>query len=180
MDRKLLDLLCCPTTRQPLAVLETRGLEALNRAIAAGQVKRADDAPQAEALREALVTHDRKTVYRVEDGIPRRGVRAGQREAADAPGHDPRRGDAGDAPPAADKLPQGGVLGQRVGRLRQLLMQREIFLLQGVQPGHVVPADNAVYPSQRGGPECRQLRQGQQKRGQHQWHGPAPTPPAAA
>ena len=79
-----------------------------------------------------------------------------------------------------DKLPQGGVLGQRVGRLRQLLMQREIFLLQGVQLGHVVPADNAVYPSQRGGPECRQLRQGQQKRGQHQRHGPAPTPPAAA
>ena len=30
------------------------------------------------------------------------------------------------------------------------------------------------------GPECRQLRQGQQKRGQHQRHGPAPTPPAAA
>ena len=54
MDRKLLDLLCCPTTRQPLAVLETRGLEALNRAIAAGQIKRADDAPQAEALRAAV------------------------------------------------------------------------------------------------------------------------------
>ena len=45
---------------------------------------------------------------RVEDDIPRRSVRAGQRETADAPGHDPRRGDAGDAPPAADKLPQGG------------------------------------------------------------------------
>nr|WP_298151759.1 Trm112 family protein [uncultured Pseudoxanthomonas sp.] len=70
MDRKLLDLLCCPSTRQPLAVLEARGLEALNRAIAAGRVKRADDSPQSEALREALVTHDRKTVYRVEDGIP--------------------------------------------------------------------------------------------------------------
>jgi uncharacterized protein YbaR (Trm112 family) len=70
MDRKLLDLLCCPTTRQPLAVLDARGLEALNRAISAGQVKRADDTVQAEPLREALVTHDRKTVYRVEDGIP--------------------------------------------------------------------------------------------------------------
>ena len=34
MDRKLLDLLCCPTTRQPLAMLDARGLEALNRAIA--------------------------------------------------------------------------------------------------------------------------------------------------
>ena len=70
MDRKLLDLLCCPTTRQPLAVLDARSLEALNRAISAGQVKRADDTVQAEPLREALVTHDRKTVYRVEDGIP--------------------------------------------------------------------------------------------------------------
>ena len=70
MDRKLLDFLCCPTTRQPLAVLDARGLEALNRAIGEGQVKRADDTAQTDALREALVTHDRKTVYRVEDGIP--------------------------------------------------------------------------------------------------------------
>ena len=70
MDRKLLDLLCCPTTRQPLAVLDARGLEALNRAIGEGQVNRADDTAQTDALREALVTHDRKTVYRVEDGIP--------------------------------------------------------------------------------------------------------------
>ena len=84
MDRKLLDLLCCPTTRQPLAVLDARGLEALNRAIGEGQVKRADDTAQTDALREALVTHDRKTVYRVEDGIPenslpafRRAVEAG-------------------------------------------------------------------------------------------------------
>ena len=70
MDRKLLDLLCCPTTRQPLAVLDARGLEALNRAIGSGQVKRADDTAVTEPLREALVTHDRKTAYRVEDGIP--------------------------------------------------------------------------------------------------------------
>ncbi|MEL1263750.1 Trm112 family protein [Pseudoxanthomonas putridarboris] len=70
MDRKLLDLLCCPTTRQPLALLDARGLDALNRAIAAGGVKRADDSVQADALREALLTRDGKTVYRVEDGIP--------------------------------------------------------------------------------------------------------------
>ena len=37
-----------------------------------------------------------------------------------------------------------------------------------------------VLDSLSAGPECRQLRQGQQKRGQHQRHGPAPTPPAAA
>ncbi|MFT3762122.1 MAG: Trm112 family protein [Pseudoxanthomonas sp.] len=70
MDRKLLDILCCPVSRQPLALLEPAGLEALNRAISADAVKRIDDAPQRDALREALVTRDRKTVYRVDDGIP--------------------------------------------------------------------------------------------------------------
>ncbi len=70
MDRKLLDLLCCPSTRQPLVMLDAQALDALNRAIATGGVKRADDSVQADALREALLTRDRKTVYRVDDGIP--------------------------------------------------------------------------------------------------------------
>ena len=70
MDRKLLDLLCCPSTRQPLVMLDAQALDALNRAIATGGIKRADDSVQAEALREALITRDRKTVYRVDDGIP--------------------------------------------------------------------------------------------------------------
>lgn len=70
MDRKLLDILVCPTSRQPLALLEPAGLEALNQAIAAGGVKRGDDAAQTGPLREALVTRDRRTAYRVDDGIP--------------------------------------------------------------------------------------------------------------
>ncbi|QNP41086.1 Trm112 family protein [Lysobacter solisilvae (ex Woo and Kim 2020)] len=70
MDRKLLDLLVCPATRQPLALLESRGLQAMNAAIAGGSVLRGDGSVQAEALREALVTRDRKMVYRVDDGIP--------------------------------------------------------------------------------------------------------------
>ena len=70
MDRKLLDILACPATRQPLAMLDKAGLEALNRAIAAGGVRRIDDASQAASLREALVTRDHKLVYRVDDGIP--------------------------------------------------------------------------------------------------------------
>lgn len=86
MDRKLLDLLVCPASRQPLALLEATGLEQLNRAIAAGQVKRNDDSPQSEPLREALVTRDRKTVYRVDDGIPvllvEEGIAFAQADAA--------------------------------------------------------------------------------------------------
>ena len=70
MDRKLLDILVCPTSRQPLALLEPAGLEALNRAITAGGVKRGDDVTQTSPLREVLVTRDRSTAYRVDDGIP--------------------------------------------------------------------------------------------------------------
>lgn len=88
MDRKLLDILVCPASRQPLAMLEKPGLEALNRAIGTGGVQRIDGTPQAEALREALVTRDRKTVYRVDDGIPvllvEEGIAASQ--VADFPG----------------------------------------------------------------------------------------------
>ncbi|MFG6085284.1 Trm112 family protein [Stenotrophomonas indicatrix] len=70
MDRKLLDLLVSPDTRQPLSLLDGKGLEALNRAIAAGTVNRADGNPLTQPLREALVTRDRKQVFRVDDGIP--------------------------------------------------------------------------------------------------------------
>lgn len=70
MDKKLLDILACPASRQPLAILERAGLEAINQSIAGGGVKRNDDSAQAEPLREALVTRDRRTVYRIDDGIP--------------------------------------------------------------------------------------------------------------
>ena len=70
MDRKLLDLLVCPVTRQPLQLLDSRGLAALNAAIQAGGVVRGDGSAQSGAVGEALVTRDRKTVYRVDDGIP--------------------------------------------------------------------------------------------------------------
>ena len=36
MDRKLLDILCCPTSKQPLALLGSTELATLNAAIAAG------------------------------------------------------------------------------------------------------------------------------------------------
>jgi uncharacterized protein YbaR (Trm112 family) len=70
MDRKLLDILCCPSTKQPLALLAAPELAAVNRAIAAGTVARHDGSPQAAALSEGLLTQDRRTIYRIEDGIP--------------------------------------------------------------------------------------------------------------
>lgn len=70
MDRKLLDLLACPTTRQPLRPLEPARLADLNAAISEGRVTRGDGSPQREPLRAALVTADGRLGYRVDDGIP--------------------------------------------------------------------------------------------------------------
>ena len=70
MDRKLLDILCCPASKQPLALLNKAELRALNEAIAAGGLKRTDGSPQSVALKEGLITRDHQTIYRVEDGIP--------------------------------------------------------------------------------------------------------------
>jgi uncharacterized protein YbaR (Trm112 family) len=70
MDRKLLDILCCPASKQPLALLNKAELEATNAAIAQGGLKRLDGSGQAEPLREGLITRDHQTIYRIDDGIP--------------------------------------------------------------------------------------------------------------
>ena len=70
MDRKLLDILCCPASKQPLALLNKAELKALNEAIGAGGLKRVDGSPQSAAVKEGLITRDHQTIYRIEDGIP--------------------------------------------------------------------------------------------------------------
>ena len=70
MDRKLLDILCCPATKQPLALLNKAELHALADAIAAGGLKRLDGSIQLEPIKEGLITRDHQTIYRIDDGIP--------------------------------------------------------------------------------------------------------------
>lgn len=70
MDRKLLDILCCPASKQPLALLDRGELQALNQAIAKNQVLRLDGSAQEQMLTEGLITRDRRIVYRIDDGIP--------------------------------------------------------------------------------------------------------------
>ena len=70
MDRKVIDLLCAPRTGQRLSLLDPKGLDALNRAIGAGTVSNVDGTALGQPLREALVTFDRRQIFRVNDGIP--------------------------------------------------------------------------------------------------------------
>jgi len=71
MDHRLLDILCCPSTRAPVRLLATAELDALNAAIATPEgVLTSGGARIGAPLAAGLVTRDGRTVYRIEDDIP--------------------------------------------------------------------------------------------------------------
>jgi len=70
MDKRLLDILCCPVTKTPLRLVSGAELDALNRAIGTGSVRTdAGIAVKAPAA-AGLITRDGRTIYRIEDDIP--------------------------------------------------------------------------------------------------------------
>lgn len=70
MDKRLLDILCCPVTKVPVRPLSRNELDTLNKAIAAGGVQTTATVAVASALQAGLITNDGKLIYRVEDDIP--------------------------------------------------------------------------------------------------------------
>ncbi len=70
IDRKLLDILCCPVTGVPLEPLRKDQLAALNELIAAGEVRDYGDNVVTDLLQEALITENGERIYRIDDGIP--------------------------------------------------------------------------------------------------------------
>ena len=70
LDRKLLDVLCCPISKLPVQPLKGDKLRRLNQAVEAGELRYQDGETVAETLNEALITDNGARVYRVDDGIP--------------------------------------------------------------------------------------------------------------
>lgn len=70
MDKELLEILCCPQTRQDLRLAEAPELADLNAAIARGSVVDAQGKTVKRPVEEALVRQDGKCAYPVRDGIP--------------------------------------------------------------------------------------------------------------
>jgi uncharacterized protein YbaR (Trm112 family) len=70
MDRRLLDILCCPVTKSPVRLLSSGELEALNRAIAADTLRTESGASVKSPATAGLITRDGRTIYRIEDDIP--------------------------------------------------------------------------------------------------------------
>lgn len=70
MDKRLLDILCCPVSKTPLRAMRRDELKHLNQAIADGGVDRVDGGSVDTTLDDGLITTDGKVVYRIEDDIP--------------------------------------------------------------------------------------------------------------
>ena len=70
VDRKLLDILRCPVTKQQVFPLTGQQLAAINQAIAAGNVVHADGSAVNNPLEEGLVTENRNRIYRIEQDMP--------------------------------------------------------------------------------------------------------------
>ena len=70
IDRKLLEILCCPVTKRPVTPLSPDQLERVNAAIADGQVNTFEGTLVNTGLSEGLITTNGTRIYRVEDDIP--------------------------------------------------------------------------------------------------------------
>jgi uncharacterized protein len=70
VDRRLLELLVCPVSKQPVQPLSNPQLGFLNDEIRGGNVQTVNGSRLSALLREALITQDGRVIYRVEDGIP--------------------------------------------------------------------------------------------------------------
>lgn len=70
MDKRLLDILCCPVSKTPLRPLRKDQLRHLNEAIGNGTVQRVDGGGVDRPLQDGLITTDGKVIYRIEDDIP--------------------------------------------------------------------------------------------------------------
>lgn len=70
IDRRLLDILCCPVSRRPLKPLRREQLAWVNQRIAAGEALTVDGRRVDAPMSDGLVTDDGQVIYRVEDDIP--------------------------------------------------------------------------------------------------------------
>ena len=70
LDSKLLELLCCPETRQPLRAADPQLLEKLNQRIAAGGVLNRVGQAVGRRCAGGLIRGDGLYLYPIWDGIP--------------------------------------------------------------------------------------------------------------
>ena len=70
VDKKLLDILCCPETKQDLELVEAETVKKVNDAIAAGSVKNRGGEKVTEKIDAGLLREDKRYLYPIREDIP--------------------------------------------------------------------------------------------------------------
>ncbi len=70
VDSKLLEILRCPVTKQPLSIVDAEKLAHINEQVSAGLVQYADGSKVEKRLEEALITENGSFAYRIDEDIP--------------------------------------------------------------------------------------------------------------
>lgn len=70
MNEKILKLICCPSSKKQLKILDDENLTNLNHAISAGLIKNNQGKILKDEIEQALITEDYKLAYIVRDDIP--------------------------------------------------------------------------------------------------------------
>jgi len=70
VDQQLLDILCCPETKQDVAVIENSIVDRINAKIAAGDLKNRAGEEVKEKIDSGLVREDKQYVYPIRQDIP--------------------------------------------------------------------------------------------------------------
>lgn len=70
IDAKLLNILCCPESHQPLHLADASLVQTLNQQIAAGTLKSRNGHPLKTKLDGALIREDKKVIYPIVNKLP--------------------------------------------------------------------------------------------------------------
>ena len=70
LDAALLEILCCPGTKQAVTLLDAASLDLLNRKIANGEVQNTGGNPVKDPLAGGLIRSDKKVAYPIREMIP--------------------------------------------------------------------------------------------------------------
>ncbi|MBV9463949.1 MAG: hypothetical protein JO317_06945 [Verrucomicrobiae bacterium] len=70
IDPKLVEILCCPETKEDVALAEKEIVDYINQEIGRGQVKNRKGEPVSEKIDGGLIRSDRRFLYPIREDIP--------------------------------------------------------------------------------------------------------------
>jgi uncharacterized protein YbaR (Trm112 family) len=70
VDKELLDILCCPETKQDLTLVDQNTIEKINQKIKKGEIKNRSGESVKEPIDAGLLRQDHKYLYPIREDIP--------------------------------------------------------------------------------------------------------------